>query len=78
MAGLTHGEGDAVTAAEKAAAFDVLAVAMTNRFADGTWSWWCPTPCGGAETRQTREEAVADLVAWAGRAAALNLKRLGQ
>jgi hypothetical protein len=55
---------DGMSAEEKAAAFDVLALALTNRWADGLWSWWCPSPPGG-EKRATREDAVADLVAWA-------------
>lgn len=51
--------------AEKIAAFDLLSVALLNQWHDGTWTWWCPTPCGGLEPRATREEAGADLVAWA-------------
>lgn len=53
-----------MTDADKAAMFDALAEALTNRWQDGSWSWWCPTPCGGP-TRETRAEAVADLVKWA-------------
>lgn len=53
-----------MTVEEKAAAFDDLAVALTNRWADGLWSWWCPCPPGGAK-QWTREQAIADLVAWA-------------
>ncbi len=64
-----------MTTDEKAAAFDLLAVALTNCFADGTWSWWCPTPCGGLEKRETQAEAIADLIAWAEKTAAQNLKR---
>ncbi len=55
-----------MTTEEKAAAFDLVAVALTNDWSDGTWSWWCPSPPGGPH-RATREEAVADLVAWAGK-----------
>jgi hypothetical protein len=55
-----------MTTEEKAAAFDRLAAALTNQWDDGSWSWWCRTPCGGPP-RPTREEAVADLVAWANR-----------
>lgn len=58
-----------MTDAEKAAAFDALAAALTNQWAGGHWSWWCPCPPGGPP-RATREEAVADLVAWAARQAA--------
>jgi hypothetical protein len=49
---------------EKIEAFDALALALTNRWHDGQWSWWCRTPPGGP-SRATREEAVADLVVWA-------------
>jgi hypothetical protein len=52
----------------KAAAFDLLTRALTNRWSDGKWSWWCRTPCGSTETlRETREEAIADLMEWAAR-----------
>ena len=53
-----------MTADEKAAAFDALAATLTNQWSDGSWSWWCPHPCGGP-MRVTREEAVNDLVSWA-------------
>ena len=53
-----------MTTEEKAAAFDNLALSLTNEWHDGTWSWWCPTPSGGVP-RASREEAMADLVAWA-------------
>ena len=57
-----------MTTEEKVAAFDDLALAMTNQWASGHWTWFCPSPCGGADTpRCSREEAVADLVAWAQR-----------
>jgi hypothetical protein len=55
-----------MTDAEKAAAFDRLADALTNRFHDGRWSWFCPTPCGGKSVA-TKAEAVADLITWAER-----------
>lgn len=55
-----------MTDAEKAAAFDLLAEALTNRWHDGRWSWWCRSPCGGP-LRATREEAAADLIEWARR-----------
>ncbi len=59
-----------MTDAEKIAAFNDLADAMTNQYWDGRWAWWCPTMAGGVETmRATMEEAVADLVAWAKRKA---------
>jgi hypothetical protein len=56
-----------MTDAEKIAAFDTLALALTNQWHDGSWTWFCRTPCGGLVKRATREEAVADLVAWAER-----------
>ena len=59
---------------EKAAAFDALALAFTNRWSDGSWSWWCHTP-GGGPHRATRAEAVADLVAYAFREAKHLAKR---
>ncbi len=59
---------------EKAAAFDTLVLALTNRWVNGTFSWWCPTPCGG-EQKGTREQAVADLIAWAERTAKAKARR---
>lgn len=56
-----------MTDAEKIEAFDALALAMTNCWHDGKWSWWCPTPSGSELRRETREEAVMDLVGWANR-----------
>jgi hypothetical protein len=64
-----------VTTEEKAAAFDALALALTNCWFDGSWTWFCPTPCGSSVKRATRDEAVADLVEWAGRTAAKRLAR---
>jgi hypothetical protein len=65
-----------MTTDEKAAAFDNLAAAMTNRWSDGEWSWWNPQPsCGTATKRATQEEAVADLVAWAEKMAVQQRKR---
>lgn len=55
-----------MTDQEKIEAFDHLARAMTNPWYDGQWSWFCLCPAGGP-LRATREEAVADLVAWAKR-----------
>jgi hypothetical protein len=63
----------ALTDAEKAAAFDLLADAPANRLFDGRWQWWCHTPCGGPQ-RATKGEAVADLIAYAEREAG-HLKR---
>lgn len=55
-----------MTDAEKIAAFDNLAVALTNCWWDGSWCWWNPTPaCGTGSRRATQDEALADLVAWA-------------
>ena len=52
--------------AEKIAAFDSIALAMTNQWHDGKWSWWCPSPCGGSMF-DAREEAVVDFIEWAKR-----------
>lgn len=52
-----------MTTEEKAEAFDAIALAFTNQWADGRWSWWCHSPKGG-KTFATREEAIADLVAY--------------
>lgn len=53
-----------------------LVAALLNRWADGQWSWFCPNPAGG-DSRPTREEAEADLFAWAARQAAANRKKFG-
>lgn len=66
-----------MTTEEKAAAFDTLCVALTNRWSCGYWTWWCSAPCGGAR-RDTREEAVADLVAWAAFTAPRREKQLAE
>src|ERR1700722_576301 len=66
-----------MTTEEKAAAFDLLAVALTNRWGDGSWTWWCCSPCGGESKRETHAEAVADLVAWAVRIVKLKVKKHG-
>lgn len=55
-----------MTTRQKAEAFDRLAVAMTNQWYDGQWSWHCGTPSGGP-MRDTREEAIADLIEWSKR-----------
>lgn len=61
---------------DKAAAFDALAVALTHRWADGQWCWYCHNPSGGSATmRATQAEAVADLVAWAERTAKQKRKK---
>ena len=52
--------------AEKVAAFDLLATCLTNRWHDGSWTWWCPDPAGSQGTkRATQAEALADLIEWA-------------
>ena len=51
---------------EKAAAFDQLIKALLHKWHDGRWSWWARTPCGGP-VRDTKEEALADLLAWSQR-----------
>ncbi len=55
-----------MTDAEKVAAFDALARTFTCQTSDGQWHWQNPCPCGGP-FRATQPEAVADLVAFAGR-----------
>ncbi len=52
---------------EKVVAFDLLARALTNKWSNGKWTWWCRLPCGSYDDRDTREEAVADLIEWAKR-----------
>ena len=49
---------------DKAKAFDALKLALTNQWHDGHWTWWCCDPSGG-DRRDSREEAIADLVEWA-------------
>lgn len=51
---------------EKAAAFDVLVLALTNRWHDGSWSADCSFMVD-QPTRETRAECVPDLMAWAAR-----------
>ena len=63
-----------MTIDRKAAAFDDLSIALTNLWANGKWSWYCSTPCGG-NLVLTQEEAVADLVQWAKRTVAYKAKR---
>ena len=57
-----------VSDAEKIAAFDLLSEALTNKWASDKWSWWCNQPCGGG-MRDSQEEAIQDLVAWAAKMA---------
>jgi hypothetical protein len=55
-----------VSDVDKARAFDLLALVLVNRWHDGRWGWWCPQPCGGEGVRrETRDEAIADLIEWA-------------
>jgi hypothetical protein len=63
-----------VSDAEKAAAFDDLAEALTNQWHDGLWSWWCYTMCGGPK-RATQVEAIADLIEWGKRMAVFMRKK---
>jgi hypothetical protein len=63
-----------LTPEQKAAAFDEMATALTNCWHDGKWSWWCCSPCGG-DKHESREEAVKELVEWAERVAARDVKR---
>lgn len=64
-----------MTTEEKAAAFDALAIALTNCWHDGSWTWFCPCPCGSSKPRATREEAVVDLVEWAEKTARKRLAK---
>lgn len=63
-AGMESEDRPSVTIEEKAAAFDVVALALTNQWYDGSWTWWASAPCGGLAKRATREEAVQDLIEW--------------
>lgn len=51
-----------MTDIEKIEAFDAIAIAFTNKWHDGKWTWWNPKPCGGVYKRETQEEAVNDLI----------------
>ena len=63
-----------MTTEEKAAAFDVLAMALTNRWHDGSWTWWASAPCGGLTKRATRGEAIQDLIEWSKKKARLAMR----
>lgn len=54
-----------MTPDEKVAAFDTLVAALVHPFGKGGWVWWCPNTTGGT-VRVEREEAVAELLQWAG------------
>lgn len=56
-----------MTDADKIVAFDNLMLALTNQWHDGRWSFRSPSLCG--DIRLSRQEAEADTVAWAERAA---------
>lgn len=64
-----------MTIEEKSAAFDLIAMAFTNLWHDGSWTWWCYQSCGGLTKRNTQEEAIADLIEWSKETAAWNAKR---
>jgi hypothetical protein len=65
-----------MTIDEKVDAFDAIVEAFTNRWHDGTWTWWNPNPASGSATpRKSRPEAVADLIAFAKQAQARNRKK---
>jgi hypothetical protein len=63
-----------VTTEEKAAAFDLLADALTNHWHDGTCSAWCQSLVDQPR-RATEEECVPDLLAWAERCVKQKAKR---
>jgi hypothetical protein len=72
-------EREPVTDAEKVKAFDDLAQALTNRWSDGKWCWWNPTPACGTGTKQdTQEAAIAELVRWAKRKAVQMMRKRRQ
>jgi len=55
-----------MTDSEKIEAFDAIAIAFTNQWYDGRWTWWVSQPSGSSDTpRMTRREAIEDLVEWA-------------
>ena len=55
-----------MTDAEKAAAWDAVARGIVNHWWDGSYSWFCLSPCGGP-ARATPDAAAADFLAWARR-----------
>jgi hypothetical protein len=65
-----------MTTEEKAAAFDLLTLALTNVFYDGRWSAWCISLVN-QPYHPTRDECIPDLMAWAERVIA-DKKRQGK
>lgn len=59
---------------EKAAAFDLLFIALTNRWHDGKWTANC-TSLVDQPKRDTVEECLPDLLAWAERVAKYQEKK---
>ncbi len=57
-----------MTVEEKAAAFDLVVEAMTNRWSNGKFGWFCANAAGGAYF-DTPEEVVPDFVGWCEREA---------
>lgn len=65
-----------MTIEQKATAFDLLTLALTNRWFDGRWSCFCSFLVN-QPYHAAREECVPDLLAWAGRVVA-EKKRQGK
>jgi hypothetical protein len=63
-----------LTTDEKAAAFDLLVLALTNRWHDGAYSAWCQSLVE-QPNRASRGECVPDLLAWAERAAKVQQRK---
>lgn len=63
-----------MTTDEKAAAFDLLADALANRFSDGTCSA-CGNGLWDQPKRATAGECIPDLLAWAERVVKARAKR---
>lgn len=59
---------------EKAAAFDLLVIALTNVWHDGAWSAWCQTLVE-MPNRASRAECIPDLLEWAERVVKLKQKQ---
>lgn len=52
-------------------------MALTNRWYDGQWSWWCCSPCGGGRCA-SQAEAIAELVRWAEKVAKKNRQKFNR
>lgn len=52
-----------LTVEERVRKLDIVLLAMTNRWHDGLWTWWCRCPSGG-EKHGTRTEAALEFLDW--------------